>query len=447
MSDNLKTTENAVVVGASMAGLLAARVLSEHFTRVSVVERDSLVDDGGPRRGVPQGHHLHALLDQGREILEVLFPGLIDDIGNDGGLVLDPGQDLIWYQAGGYRPRRPTDLQFLSVSRPFLEQHVRQRVRNLKNVTLHTGLRLKDLQATDQVDRVTGVIVKGEDGNVERLDADLVVDAMGRRSPLPKWLDESGFGTPKTEEITMWMGYATRLWRRDPDDTPLAYMIQPAPPEERRAGFMVPIEGDRWMSSVGGWGTDHHAPTDDAGYLEFARSLPAPDIYELMTECEPLTQIRPQKFPSSIRRRYEKMDRFPEGLLAIGDAVSSFNPIYGQGMSSAAMQAKVLDSQLRSDHIHDLASHFFEAASEVIDIPWTLAAGADFRFDTTEGNKRPGTDLINRYLYRFNRAMNQDLDLLDAWVDVINLTKPATSLFHPKLAWRLLRKPDKSPVH
>lgn len=432
--------DHAVVLGASMAGLLAARVLANHFERVTVIDRDALVDDGQPRKGVPQGYHLHVLLDQGRHILEQLLPGLIDDIANAGGIVIDPGQDLIWYQSGDYTPHQDTDLQFLCVSRPFLEQHVRARVAALGNVVLRTGLRFKGFGTTERRTRVTGAQLTRGGGGSESVEADLIVDAMGRNSPIPKWLEESGFGAPQEEVVKVWMGYSTRLWRRDPADTPIhAYMIQPTPPHEVRIGIMFPIEDDRWISSIGGWGTDQHAPTDDTGYLDYAKTLPTPDIYEVMNRSEPLTPIRPFKFPSSIRRHFEKMNRFPDGFISIGDAISSFNPIYGQGMSSAAMQAESLDLALQAGGLDGLGRRFFKQAAKAVDIPWTFAVGADFRFDTTEGRKPPGTDLINRYVYRFNRAMNRNPNMTLAFGEVLNLSKPASSLFHPRWLWQVLR--------
>ena len=220
--------DHAVVLGAGMAGLLAARVLSDYFGHVTVVDRDRLVDDSQPRKGVPQGYHLHALLDQGRHILETLFPGFIDDVADAGGVVIDPGPYLVWFQAGGYTPHQTTDLRFLCVSRPFLEQHVRARVRALENVTLRTGVRFDGFTTTPAGARVVGVELSDREGDSEELEADLVVDSMGRNSPTPKWLEESGFGPPKEEVVKVWMGYSTRLWQRDPADTPIhAYMIQP----------------------------------------------------------------------------------------------------------------------------------------------------------------------------------------------------------------------------
>jgi 2-polyprenyl-6-methoxyphenol hydroxylase-like FAD-dependent oxidoreductase len=429
--------EQAVVLGASMAGLLASRVLSDHFERVTLIDRDDLTETDEPRKGVPQGSHTHVLLDQGRNIVEGYFPGLTDEIERNGGLVFDPGQQLIWHQAGGYMPKQETGLRFLSVTRPFLERHVRARVEAIDNVEVRSGRRFADYLHARA--RVTGVRVENPDREVEELVGDLVVDAMGRNSPTPKWLDGAGFQAPEDQMVTVHMGYATRLWQRDPSETPRGYMIQPIPPDDARGGFLLPIEGDRWITTIGGWGDDNHAPTDDEGYLAFAGTLAAPDIHTAMSSLEPISPVRRRKFPSSIRRYYERISRYPDGLIVIGDAISSFNPIYGQGMASSAMQAEVLDQEIRSGGLDTIHRRYFERAAAVVDIPWTQAVGADFRFRTTEGKKPPRTDLVNRYVSRFNRAMNGDARMARAWIDVVNLTRPARSLFAPRLAWRAIR--------
>lgn len=430
---------HAVVLGASLAGLLAARVLSQYFERVTVVDRDLLVDDVQPRKRVPQGYHTHVLLDRGRLIFQKLFPGLMNDLRNAGGVVIDPGLDFTVYSVGDYSQNLETGLEFLCVTRPFLERHIRARVGSIENVTLRAELRFEDLNTTEGGTRISGVQLAGRGGS-ETLEADLVVDSMGRNSPIPKWLAESGFGAPEEDVVKIWFAYSSRLWRREQTSTPIrGYFIQSTPPEAH-IGFMFPTEGDRWITSLGGWGNDNHPPTDDTGYLEFAKALPAPDIYELISQSEPVTSIRPYKFPSSLRRRYEKMNSVPDGLITLGDSYASFNPIYGQGMSSAAMQAEILDSELQADDSRHLTRRFYKRAAKVVDIPWTLAVGADFRYETTEGKKPLGTDLINRYLLRLNRAGKVDVDLNRAFADVINLTKPAASLFHPKWVWRVIRK-------
>ena len=216
--------------------------------------------------------------------------------------------------------------------------------------------------------------------------------------------------------------------------------MTPEAPRETRFGGMFPIEGDRWIVSMGGWMNDH-APTDEQGFLEYARNLPAPDIYNLMSQSEPLSEITPYKFSSSLRRHYEKLARFPEGYLALGDAICSFNPTYGQGMTSAAMQAAALDALLveRKGNVAGLAPAFFKRAAKIVDTPWQLAVGEDFRFPQTTGPKPGGVDFINRYVAQVHRASLLDAEVCRAFLKVMNLLEPPSSLMMPRMMLRVLR--------
>ena len=240
-----------------------------------------------------------------------------------------------------------------------------------------------------------------------KLIADLVVDCTGRGSRSPQWLAGLGYAAPSESEVKVDVGYATRSYRRNPAEAGASDWIlcTPEAPAETRFGGMFPVEGDRWIVSIGGWMGDH-APTDEPGFLEYARNLPAPDIYNIISRSEPLSDITPHKFPSSLRRHYEKLARFPEGYLVLGDAICSFNPTYGQGMTSAAMQAAALDTLLveRKGNLAGLAPAFFKRAAKIMDTPWQLAVGEDFRFPQTTGPKPGGADSINRYVAQVHRA-------------------------------------------
>ncbi len=276
--------------------------------------------------------------------------------------------------------------------------------------------------------------------------ADLVVDASGRGSASPKWLAGLGYSQPQTSMVKVNVGYATRIYRRRPGDLAGAELLMVAPdaPHGKRTGLIFPIEGDRWICTLGGWAGDH-PPTDEAGFMAFAHSLPAPDIHQMLTRLEPISAISSYKFPSSLRRHYERMKRFPEGYLVLGDAICSFNPVYGQGMTSATLQAAALEALLgkRTTHV-GLWRDFFKAAASVVDIPWQLAVGEDFRFPETEGKKPAGTDLINGYVTKVHRATHHDPVVYTAFLKVMNLMAAPTSLFHPKLLWRVLRNHPRS---
>ena len=298
--------------------------------------------------------------------------------------------------------------------------------------------------------RVIGVEVenRGTSTHNETISADLVVDATGRGSRAPQWLTELGYTAPAESEVKVDVGYATRLYRRDPND-PLAQswlLSTPEAPKESRFGGLFPIEGDRWIVSIGGWAGDH-TPTDEEGFLAFARSLPNPDIYRIISTSEPISEISPHRFPASLRRHYEQLERFPQGFLVLGDAISSFNPTYGQGMSSAILQAAALDKILAQKAIAPelLARTFFKAAAAVVDIPWQLSVGEDFRFPQTVGPKPAGVDLINRYVAAVHRATRFDPVVGRAFLKVMNLLAPPTSLMTPAMMWRVWQANRKNP--
>ena len=451
-SSIIVTRQNAIVVGGSMAGLLAARVLSDHFTSVTVFERDRLPEGFEPRKSVPQGRHVHGLLGRGQAILLELFPGLVEDLVADGAVVGDISLDTRWYQYGGYKVRFDSGFRGLLMSRPLIEGHIRRRVLALRNVRLVQECDVHALTATDDHARVTGVTVqrRANGAPTEMMPADLVVDAGGIGTHAPKWLESMGYARAPEQEITIGVGYTTRLYRRRPDDLPGAKcaIISPTPPNERRLGVLFPVEGDRWMVTLGGWLGDH-APADEAGFLEFARSLPAPDIHAVIEKAEPVSEFAVHKFRSNLRRNYEKLTRVPDGYVVVGDALCSFNPIYGQGMTTCALEAKVLDGSVRAgrDDLAGLPRRFYRQVAKVIDIPWKLAAGADFAYPGVEGMKAPGTDLINWYVGHAQRAVLYDRRVLAAFLEVMNLMKPPTSLFNPRIVWRVLRSTRECTKH
>lgn len=433
----------AIVMGGSMAGLLTARVLSAHFAQVTILERDPVQDRPESRKGQPQTRHLHGLLGGGFQIFNYYFPDLVETLVQSDIFFGDMGENMNWYTHGGYRRPVHTGLYGATMSRPFLEHLVRQRVLALPNVALWDNCAVKQLQMAPDGRRVRGVLVERReagDGEVS-LDAELVVDCTGRGSRLPRWLPELGFEAPPESEVKVDIGYATRTYRRDSDD-PRGQkwtLITPDAPQESRFGGIFAIEDGRWIVSMGGWGGDH-CPNDEAGFLAFARELPAPDVYNIISKAQPLSDIIPHKMASSLRCHYEKLRRFPEGLLVLGDAVASFNPTYGQGMTSAAMQARELDRLLgQRPFPQNLASAFFKRVAQVVDIPWQMAVGEDFRFATTTGPKPPGTDFINRYVARVNRVSQHDAVVSAAFLQVMNLLAPPASLFHPRVVWRVLR--------
>jgi 2-polyprenyl-6-methoxyphenol hydroxylase-like FAD-dependent oxidoreductase len=434
--------EHAIVLGGSIAGLFAARVLSDHFQRVTIIERDPVHDEPESRKGQPQTRHLHGVLEPTRRFIRRYMPGLEQRLIDGGAMVGDFGELARWYHFDDYKVDTYIGLEGMSLSRPFLEWHVRRYVTSLPNIKLLGETAADELVTDASRSRITGVKITHRAGEAvtETLEADVVVDACGRGSATPKWLVQLGYDAPEEQEVKVQFGYATRIYRRetDPSKQLKTLLISPTPPLGKRGCFMFPIEGERWIVTAGGWLGDH-PPADETGFMDFIRSLPTSDIYDIICHAEPLSDITLHKFPSSRRLRYDKLNRFPDGYFVVGDAVASFNPIYGQGMSSAAMQVEVLDETLKQADLHEAWSTFFRRTAKVIDLPWQLAVGEDFRYPETEGKRPLGTNLINQYVARVHRATHHDPVVYRRFLNVMHLIAPPTSLLQPAIVWRVLR--------
>lgn len=433
---------HAIVLGASMSGLLAARVLSEFFDQVTILERDEVADQPAARKGQAQTRHLHGLLASGLQVLAQLFPDLPDALRAGGAELSDMGEGMNWYTFGGRRLPVTVGLEAALMSRPFLEQLIRRRTLARPNVILRDGCAATGLIHGPQRQVIGVRFTSQAEADGAEIRADLTVDCGGRGSRSPAWLEAIGYPAPQASEVRVDVGYATRVFRRDPADPRGRSwtLFTPEGPRETRFGGLFPIEGDRWIVSMGGWAGDH-CPTDEAGFLAYARSLPAPEIAEVVGGAEPLSEIVAYKFGASLRRHYERLRSFPEGYLVLGDAICSFNPTYGQGMTSAAMQAQALRALLaeRGGQTAGLAQPFFKRAAQVIDTPWQLAVGEDFRFPQTSGPKPAGIDLLNRYVAMVHRATQRDPEVTRAFLRVMNLLAPPASLLAPGILLRVLR--------
>lgn len=424
-----------------MGGLLTARVLSNHFEKVTIIEKDVVHRVAGSRKG--QGHtsHLHGLLPSGLEIILKYFPGLQQEMVDHGASVVDFAESMNWYSYGGFKKRFVIGIEAIGITRPLLEHLVRERVLALPNVNLVDNTSVKQLITSEDRLEVTGVTAEGKGrGDTSFIASDLVVDATGRGSRSPQWLKEMGYGETQASEVKVNVGYTTRLYKRHPDD-PLGknwIYCSPRPPHEKRSGAVFAVEGNRWMVTVGGWHGEN-APLDEKGYLEFVNSLPHKDIYDIVSRSEPLSELIQYKFSSSVRRHYERFSRFPSGYLVLGDAITSFNPIYGQGMTSAALQSVELDKLLNEKIAgRELTKTYFKRTAKIIDRIWLMATGEDFRFPETTGNRPFGINLVNKYIERIHLASITDEVVCAAFLKVMGLLKPPASLFYPGILWRVV---------
>ena len=431
--------QHAVVIGASMGGLLAARALADSFEEVTVIERDSFPPPGEHRKGVPQGRHAHGLLAGGREVLEDLFPGLTQELVDQGAIRHDGAAQSRRCFAGAYHCQSPSGTESLAVSRPRLEAQVRARLLALPNVRAIEGCDVLGLVASEDRSRIIGVrLIRRAPGSADEvLGADLVVDASGRGSRTPAWLEALGYSVPAEEHLRIGMTYTSRLYRRTPEHLQGDIgVVVGATPETKRAAALLAQEGDRWIVTLAGY-LDEYAPSDEPGFLEFARSLPTPDIYAVLKDAEPVSELVRYKFPANVRRRYERVARFPEGLLVFGDALCSFNPTYGQGMTVAALEARVLQQCLAGGR-EKLGQRFFRQASQVADRAWAITVGGDLRIPEVEGRRSVRGRLINWYLGKLHIAARHDPVVMLAFQQVANLMASPLSVLHPRITLRVL---------
>lgn len=424
---------HAVVLGAGIAGMLTARVLSDHFTRVTLIERDPL-DEEGSRRGVPQARHLHGLLDRGRTIMEELYPGFTARVAGLGAPTAEALLGTRWYLGGLRVTPTSTGLTSLMATRPLLESVIRDRTLAIPGITLRDRTTAKALAGTAR--EVTGVVVSRDD-DPRTLAADLVVDATGRASRAPEWLRALAAPVPPQDQVEVDLGYASRFYRRSPGqlDDHSSVIISTGP--NGRGGGAIRVEDDRWHVTLAGMLGDH-PPTDPAGFAAFAATLAAPDIHGIITAAEPLDDIVPHRFRHSIRRRYERRGAPIDGFLALGDAVCSFNPLYAQGMSVAAQQALALRDCLVAAGTADLPARFYAAAGRIVDVAWQMSTGSDLRYPGVVGDRTARIRVTNAYVGAAHRAAHTDPKVARTFLRVANLVEPPAALLHPAMAGRIL---------
>ena len=429
---------HAIVMGGSMAGLLAARVLADYYERVTVIERDNVGTWAEPRKGTPQDRHVHGFWARGLHTVERLFPGITAELHGGGAVPGDAVGDVNWHQFGGLKLRAATGIGATLMTRPFLESHVRRRALKHQAICLLAGTTVTDLTTDEHHRRVRGVYVLGTGGTREAIEGDLVVDATGRGTQAPRWLEFMGYQRPPETAMRIDLVYATRTFRRLTNRPTIGHIIIGTPPILRRGGFCFAVEDSRWQVTLVGF-LGEEPPTDPEGFADYAGSLPNAEIHDVVRSCEPLDDIRLYKFASNLRRHYERLAAFPEGYLVIGDALCSFNPAYGQGMTVAALEVEALEACLAAGTPPALvAPHFFKRAAQVIDVPWRLTSGEDFRFPQVVGRRPPLLSLLNAYVTRVHHAATVDPVVCRAFFEVASLTRRPERLLQPEILWRVL---------
>ncbi len=440
--------QHAVVIGGSLAGLMTARVLAEHFDAVTVLERDHIEDRPALHQSIPQGNHLHGLLLGGQQIMASLYPGFVDKLTTLGAVRCRAGTELVIYLRDGKAfsvtgtVREPRDLGFdiTCHSRGLLEYCVRQCTLEHTNITFASESTVQGLIYENG--RVCGVRYQ-QSGEAHALDTDFVVDAGGRRSHAPRWLTELGFHAPEETTIGIDLAYGSTKFRvpehyDEPDR--LQLFIGP-PPDFPNGAIMEIIEDNTWHVTLMGRFGDY-PPREPEGFLAFAQALHTPRLYDLIKDAERVSDITTYRFPTSLQRHYERLTTFPEGFLVLGDAISSFNPFYGQGMSSAALQVQALrqlltDRGVESRGLEGLALAFFPQAAQIIETPWTLTSNQDLAFPQTQGERPADLEERVQYFMTVDALTAEDDEVYRLLVDVLNLAKPISALREEPLRSRV----------
>jgi flavin-dependent dehydrogenase len=435
--------DHAIVIGASIAGLLAAGVLARHFRTVSVLEKDALPGAPVARRGVPQGAHAHVLLQGGQDALETLFAGADLDLAAAGAVRTDASLDTKWFQFGVWKKRFASGLLAHWCDRPRFEDWLRKRVTALANVRLIAEHRVSDLVAAGGGAEIVGARVAAPGRDADELRADLVLDASGSTSRTPRWLEDLGYPRVREDQIRVDVGYASRVYRRPEhlshDWTVL--VIYPRPPESRRAGVLYPLDEERCLVTLIGWVGDH-PPGHDAGFLDFACSLPRDDLSACLQGAAPLSPIRRHVFPASRWRHFERLPRWPERFLVLGDAVCAFNPVYGQGMTVSALDAAALARALQRPggiRVSGFARQLQRKLAGHRTTPWLLAATSDFRFPEVTGRRPYGLGLLNWYTQGVLELAGENAQAHLRFIKVIGFRASPIALFHPAVALSVLR--------
>lgn len=403
-------SKRAIVIGAGMGGLAAAGALANHFEQVTILERDRLPDQALPRLGAAQSRHLHVLLPGGLRALNDLFPNFERDLTNAGAVPLKMARDIRMEIPGlGPLPQREFGWFIYSASRPLIELTLRRQVAKLANVTIRPECRVFDITSVSGGLLVTGVEYEDADGRRGTLDADLVIDASGRAGPTLRLLRSSDRPSPDEIAIGIDLNYTTTSFVIPPDapsDWKGVASFAHAP-ERTDGGFVMPIEGNRWHATLAGQ-FGEHAPGDPDGFVEYAGMLETQTIYNAIKGAERNSGFERYALPASVWRRFDQLDTFPRGLLPIGDSICRFNPLYGQGMSVAAQEARLLnlilqERRAKRDLLAGLAQVFFSQSFPLIKAAWDMSAVVDLAYPKTTGD-RPA-DLESRL--RYNHALFQ----------------------------------------
>lgn len=444
--------KRAVIIGAGMAGLAAAGALAGRFDEVVVLERDSLPGEPQWRLGAPQGQHVHALLTAGQRALERLHPGFTDAIVAAGAVAVRANADTR-VEMPGFDPFPQRDFGWLTycASRPLIEFVTRQ-LAVAAGVQFRERRRVRRIEASADGAAVVAVHHEGDDGASERLAADLIVDASGRASPTLELLKALGRPAPAETVIGVDFAYSSAIFETPPDPPAdwKILMTMPAPGGLARGGLLAPIENGRWIVSLGGRGDD--TPPDDVdGYMAYAQGLRTQSIYEVLEGARRVSEPVKLGFRQSTRRHFEALEPLPRGLLPIGDTLCRFNPVYGQGMTVAALEAvrlaELLDERADvADPLADLGAVFVREADAIVEAPWRMSALPDLANPETRGERPADLEQMLRFGAALIQLTAQDPEVHKLDAEVRQLIKPTSALMRPDIVQRVMAIAAQAPA-
>ena len=451
---------HALVIGGSLAGLLVGRALANHFDRVTIVERDVYPDQLAPRQGVPHSRFPHSLMLRGQQILEQFFPGLRAELVAEGAIEVDSMKDMAFLTSAGWTTRCSSDLRLFTCSRDLLDWRIRGRLVAFPKVQLLQGASVTGLLIDAERTKIVGVSLHQHAGSTHQLTnelyADLIVDASGKASRAPQWLSALGYNPPPETEVDAFVGYVARIYQPTAD-LPVDWKLlfaPAAPPQRKRGGAIFPIEGDRstphstrWIVSLVG-GDHDYPPTDEAGFLAFARSLPTPILAEVIEQATPLTPIYAYYGNENRVRHYDQLSDSPAHFVVVGHAACLLNPTYGQAMTVAALEAMILDQFFQHHAINDLnyqTRYLQRQLAKAHQEAWLVATHADYRYCDTQGKPlNAATRLVNWYWDQLMELVVEQSRVYRTFMEVLHLLKPSIALFQPyilsQVVWGRLSK-------
>jgi 2-polyprenyl-6-methoxyphenol hydroxylase-like FAD-dependent oxidoreductase len=437
-----KVGDRAVVLGGSIAALFAACALAEGYEQVVLVDRDDLIGVREARRGAPQGRHINGLLARGARAMEDLFPEITAEMVRAGCPLTDLSGTVRWHVNGIPLRQVRAGLTNVAARRPVMEAHVRERIEALANVTFMERYDITGLVTNASQTRVTGARVQpnGQAGGEEQtLHADLVVDATGRGSRAPVWLEQLGYPRVTEQGSKIGLGYASRHYRLKTDTVfgTDHSMIVIATPDSPRGAILTKTDSGTVELTIYGILGDH-PPTDPVGFDAFARTLAAPVIYEAIADADPIDDPVLYRFPTTLRRRYEWLSRFPAGFMLVGDAVCTPNPVFAQAQTLAALEALALREHMRNGH-EPQGLEFMKEVGAIIDPAWDMTTGIDLSFPGVPGRRTIKIKLMQSYMRRVLMAAMLDASVTEAFMRSAGMVDRPEALMRPAFVLHVMR--------